>query len=88
MDFARANSPYYRELYQSLPVQVTDPKQLPVTNKQTLMARFDDWATDRRVTIAKARAFVNNPSLVGERLLGIYTLVTTSGTTGPEASFC
>ena len=51
------------------------------------MARFDDWATDRAVTIGKASAFVNNPQLVGERLLGRYTVVTTSGTTGTRGIF-
>ena len=80
--YARANSPYYRDLYQNLPPDVMDPKHLPVTNKQMLMARFDDWTCDRAVTLEQARAFVNNPDLIGERLLGRYTLVTTSGTTG------
>lgn len=34
------------------------------------MARFDDWATDREATIEKARAFVNDLDLIGERFLG------------------
>ncbi len=39
--------PYYKELYQGLPDRIEDPKLLPVTDKKKLMARFDDWATDR-----------------------------------------
>ncbi|GIW86327.1 MAG: hypothetical protein KatS3mg108_0651 [Isosphaeraceae bacterium] len=85
--FARANSPYYRELYRDLPDKVEDPTLLPVTSKRELMARFDDWATDREVTIGKARAFAGNPDLIGERFLGKYTLDTTSGTTGTPGIF-
>lgn len=39
---ARANSPYYRELYEGLPERVDDVTLLPVTGKQKPMARFDD----------------------------------------------
>ena len=85
--FARANSPYYRELYQDLPTQVEDPTLLPITTKQALMARFDDWVTDREVTLEKARPFVENPDLFGKQLLGKYLVVTTSGTTGTHGIF-
>lgn len=85
--FARANSPYYRELYRHLPEEVTDLTLLPVTSKKELMARFDDWVTDREVTISKARAFAENPDLIGERFLGKYTLNTSSGTTGTPGIF-
>lgn len=85
--FARANSPYYRELYQDLPQRVEDLTLLPVTSKKELMARFDDWVTDRDVTIEKVRAFVGNSDLIGERFLGKYTVATTSGTTGTPGIF-
>ncbi|MEO2092267.1 MAG: phenylacetate--CoA ligase family protein, partial [Gemmataceae bacterium] len=84
---ARADSPYYRELYRDLPERVEDPTLLPVTSKRELMARFDAWATDREVTIDKARAFAENPDLIGERFLDRYTLDTTSGTTGTPGIF-
>lgn len=85
--FAREGSPYYRKLYRDLPEWVEDPTLLPVTRKKALMARFDDWATDREVTIEKARAFVENPDLIGERFLGKYLVTTTSGTTGTRGIF-
>lgn len=85
--FARANSPYYRELYQDLPEHVEDPTMLPVTNKKKLMARFDDWVTDREVTIEKSRPFVENPDLFGKQFLGKYLVITTSGTTGTHGIF-
>ena len=85
--YARANSPYYRELYRDLPETVDDPAVLPVTSKKELMARFDDWTTDRQVTIDKVQALVDDPDRIGERFLGKYTVITTSGTTGLRGIF-
>ena len=84
---AREGSSYYRELYRGLPERVEDAALLPPTDKKALMASFDDWATDRDVTIERARAFVGDPGLVGERFLGRYTVATTSGTTGARGIF-
>ena len=84
---ARARSPYYRELYEELPDRVEDATVLPVTDKKTLMSRFDEWMTDSEVTIAKTRAFVEDPDLIGERFLGKYTVAATSGTTGTRGIF-
>ena len=85
--YARAHSPYYRVLYKDLPDRVEDSTLLPVTNKKQLMARFDDWVTDRGVTIEKVRAFIGKPNLVGERFLDTYTPLTTSGSTGTPGVF-
>lgn len=87
VNFARTHSPYYRELYQGLPEKVEDKRLLPVTSKKALMARFDDWSTDRDVTIEHVRAFVNDPDLIGERYLGKYLVAITSGTTGTPGIF-
>ncbi|GAA5707346.1 hypothetical protein Save01_08209 [Streptomyces avermitilis] len=85
--FARAHSPYYRELYRTLPERVEDPALLPVTRKEILMARFDDWVTDPEVTLDRVRAFVADPGRVGERFLYRYLVTTTSGTTGHRGVF-
>ncbi|KTD17458.1 coenzyme F390 synthetase [Legionella jordanis] len=85
--FARAHSPYYHELYQGLPEKIEDLNLLPITDKKKLMARFDDWATDREITVDKAQKFVGNLNLIGERFLGKYVLITTSGTTGTPGIF-
>jgi phenylacetate-CoA ligase len=84
---ARAHSRYYAELYRHLPERVHDLTMLPVTNKQRLMERFDDWLTDERVTLAHVQAHAEDPRRVGERLLGAYTVTTSSGTTGRRAYF-
>ena len=67
--YARANSPYYRKFYQDLPEQIENPTLLPVTSKKILMPHFDEWATDREVSIEQVSAFVDNPDLIGERFL-------------------
>jgi pimeloyl-ACP methyl ester carboxylesterase/phenylacetate-coenzyme A ligase PaaK-like adenylate-forming protein len=85
--YARANSPYYRELYRKLPEQVDGPTLLPVTDKSKLMARFDDWVTDREVTREKVETFVADPGLVGHRFLDRYLVATTSGTSGVRGLF-
>jgi len=85
--YARKHSPYYRELYRDLPERVEDVSTLPITDKKKLMARFDDWCTDREVTMEKVRAFAENPDAVGQRFLGKYVVATTSGTTGTPGMF-
>lgn len=85
--FARANSPYYRELYKDLPERIEDTTLLPVTSKKKLMLCFDEWCTDRDVTFEKVRKFVDNPDLIGEHFLDKYTITTTSGTTGTRGIF-
>jgi phenylacetate-coenzyme A ligase PaaK-like adenylate-forming protein len=85
--FARANSPYYRELYQGVPEQIEDPQLLPVTSKRELMAHFDEWVTDRDVTIEQVRAFIANPERIGTRFLNKYRVATTSGSTGTHGIF-
>jgi len=85
--FARKNSLFYQKLYKDLPNPLTDIRILPVASKKALMANFNDWTTDREVTIEKARDFVNDPSLIGAWFLGRYTIATTSGTTGTPGIF-
>ncbi len=85
--FARANSPYYRELYKDLPERIEDTTLLPITSKMKLMPRFNDWCTDRNVTFDKVSAFVDNPDLIGKRFLEKYTITTTSGITRTRGIF-
>lgn len=84
---ARAHSPYYRDLYRDLPERVEDVSLLPITDKKKLMARYDDWSTDREITFEKVHAFANNPDAIGQRFLGKYIVATTSGTTGTPGMF-
>jgi phenylacetate-CoA ligase len=85
--FARANSSYYRELYQHLPQHIEDLAMLPVVGKQTLMHCFDACVTDSEVTWGAVQMFVSNPELIGQKFLGKYLVATTSGTTGTPGIF-
>jgi phenylacetate-CoA ligase len=87
VDFARVNSPYYRQLYRHLPERIENATLLPVTNKQDLMRHFDDWVTDRDVTFPAVRAFVDDTELIGQQFLGRYSVATTSGSTGTPGIF-
>ncbi|OAF13093.1 hypothetical protein AYJ54_44735 [Bradyrhizobium centrolobii] len=51
------------------------------------MRHFGDWVTDREVGFATVRGFVENPELIGQRLLGKYSVATTSGSTGTPGIF-
>jgi phenylacetate-CoA ligase len=85
--FARLHSSYYRDLYGLLPAHITALCELPVVTKPELMAHFDAWVTDPAVTRAGIEAFVLDPTTIGERYLGRYTVWTTSGTTGRQGIF-
>jgi phenylacetate-coenzyme A ligase PaaK-like adenylate-forming protein len=58
----------------------------PVT-KAELMRRFDDWATDRRITRASVDAFLAAPDDVADAYLGRYLVWTSSGTSGEPGIF-
>src|SRR5262245_65370650 len=82
VDHARSASPLYRELYAGVPEGAPDPRLLPPTEKSMLMERFDEWVTDPRLTLAAAREFMEDPSRIGERYLGAYTITRSTGTSG------
>ena len=84
--FARTTSPYFRRRYAGLPTGVAEPHRLPPVTKSDLMAHFDEWVTDPALTLdGLRRDFLADPDRVGERYLGRYHAMTTSGTTGEPA---
>ena len=83
---ARARSPFYRERWSGLP-GAPRLEELPPVSKPELMARFDDWLTDPRVTRRAVEAFVANPARAGTFLEGEFAVWTTSGTTGQRGVF-
>ena len=85
VQFARQHSPFYKAHYQTVPTDFSDISQLPPTTKPELMASFDQWVTDREVTLETARAFVADINNLGQDYLGKYYIWTTSGTSGDPA---
>ncbi|HZE37300.1 MAG TPA: hypothetical protein VE172_00660 [Stackebrandtia sp.] len=84
---ARARSRYFRELYAGLRAHVDDVTALPVTDKERLMERFDDWVTDPDITLEAVKRFVNEPARAGEIYRDGYTVATTTGTSGQRGIF-
>jgi phenylacetate-coenzyme A ligase PaaK-like adenylate-forming protein len=74
-------------LYRGLPAQILAMGALPPVAKPELMAEFDDWVTDPRVTRPDVEAFVADPARVGEPYRGGAFVCTSSGTTGRPGLF-
>lgn len=81
VDWARKNSPYYARLYRDLPedYSLTD---LPSVNKRQLMENWNDWITDRDLTLSEVEKFMENPDNIGRKIKKKYLVFTTSGSTG------
>ncbi|PYE13963.1 phenylacetate-coenzyme A ligase PaaK-like adenylate-forming protein [Williamsia limnetica] len=84
---ARTHSTYFAELYRGLPDEVQSVAELPVTNKAELMASFDDWVTDPRITRGTVEQFLADSDAAGSKFLGEYLLTVSSGTTGTPGYF-
>lgn len=82
---AMAASPFYRK--RGAGGGASRLADFPPTTKQELMAGFDDWATDRRITRAAAEAFVADPSRVASPWMGRYLVWSSSGTSGEPGLF-
>jgi phenylacetate-CoA ligase len=80
--FARSQSPIYRDAYRKLPERELDPRELPVMTKPKLMAHFDQWVTDPKISLAGVTAFVADRAHIGERYLDRYVIWKSSGSTG------
>jgi phenylacetate-CoA ligase len=79
---AREKSPYFHELYAHLPdTNLITLNDLPVTSKIDLMGNFDNWLTDRSLTLAQVREYMDNMDNIGVPI-GQYAVFRTSGTSG------
>lgn len=86
--YARQNSPYYAKLYEDVPEQFA-LSDLPAVNKRQLMEHWDEWVTDRSVTLEQINRFLGNPDNIGRKWQGKYMVITTSGSTGnPLVMLC
>ena len=79
LQFARAQSPFYEERWRALRGDPLSLQDVPVVIKSELMARFDDWATDRRVTLEAVSEFLADRAHIGELFLGKYLIWKSSG---------
>ncbi|WKY44884.1 hypothetical protein Q5O14_01965 [Eubacteriaceae bacterium ES2] len=79
--WTRENSPYYSQLYKDIGTdfQLSD---LPPVNKLDLMAHWDDWVTDKTISLSEINEFMGNIDNIGRKFKGKYLIFTTSGSTG------
>lgn len=84
---ARARSRFFQSLYRHLPPEGIGLRDLPPVTKRALMASFDDWVTDPRVTRAGVEAFVADPARIATPYAGEYFVCTSAGTTGHPGLF-
>jgi phenylacetate-CoA ligase len=85
IEHAVGSSPYYREVLG--PDAADRPlAELPVLTKATLMERFDEIVTDRRLRLADLEAHLAGPE-PASWFAGEFAVMTTSGTTGERGVF-
>jgi len=81
----RKMSPYFNKLYAHLPdTDLINLNDLPVTHKTDLMADFDNWLTDRSLTLDQAREHMESMDNLGVPI-GQYAVFRTSGSSGEPA---
>ena len=86
--YAKLNSPYYSGLYADVPEDFS-LSALPATNKRDLMEHWNDWVTDRTVTLEQINTFMEDKDNIGRKWQKKYMVLTTSGSTGnPLVMLC
>ncbi len=80
--YAKEHSPLFGKLYSGIDPDNFTLESLPITRKDQLSLEQNDWFTDRRLTVEKAEEFLSEEFDPGKLLLGSYTALTTSGTSG------
>ena len=79
--YVREHSPYFAGLYAGLPDDFTIA-DLPFTEKGTLLEHYNDWVTDRELTLDRVMDYTCLPVAGRGLLLGRYSALCTSGSSG------
>lgn len=88
---AATSSPYYRERFAGIDLSDDlDLRVLPTLDKPTMLERFDDLVTDRRLTLARVEQHltqVGRDSRADPMLFGEYRAMASGGTSGRRGVF-
>ena len=79
--YAREHSPYLAKLYADLPEDFT-LTDLPIVYKKDMLENYDDYVTDRNIHMQDVLKYVERPVEDTSLLLGQYSALRTSGSTG------
>lgn len=85
VEYARQNSPYFKELYKDVGDDFS-LEDLPPTNKVAMMKNFDTWITDSNITMERINEFTKDIENVGRMIDDKYLIFKTSGSTGNPAT--
>ena len=86
ISYARKHSPFYANYYADIPADSL-LEAYPAVKRSTLMQNFDDWASDRRISLASVQSFLSSRDNIGERFLNEYLVWTSSGTSGEKGIY-
>lgn len=81
LNYVRANSPYLRKKYETLP-DTPALADIPPMHRSDAMENFEDWVCDREITSEGLDAYLSDPDNSSALYLDRYRVLTTSGTTG------
>ena len=87
---AAAHSPYYREQFAGIELtEDLDVTVLPTLDKATMLERFDEIVTDRRLSLAAVEGHLAELESLGDDplLFGEYRAMASGGTTGRRGVF-
>ncbi|MCB1995943.1 MAG: phenylacetate--CoA ligase family protein [Burkholderiaceae bacterium] len=80
-------SPYLAGQLRGLDPDSAPLHDLPVQHKRTLMRHFDDWVTDRSLTLQSLRRFVADPQRIGDTCGPACAVWESSGSRGEPGLF-
>jgi len=81
IDYARNNSPYINSKYKNLKEDYS-LEDIPASNKKEVMEHYNDWVTDREVSLNSVMEYLDSEDRIRSLYLGKYSALTTSGSTG------
>jgi len=89
VQFVSGNSPYYQEVIKKNKIDIGNckPEDFPILTKETLIERFDDIVTDRRITKRIVTDFLSHSHDPLELFLNKYYVIHTSGSSGTVGYF-
>lgn len=82
--YAKEHSPYFAELYKDVKEDFS-LSDLPVVTKKMMMDNFDNYVTDREITMDSVMKYMSDKENRKKAYLGKYEVGTTSGSTGLPA---
>lgn len=81
VDYVKQKSPYFNKLYKDLPENYS-LKDLPPTQKEILLKNYNEWVTDPELNKEVVLDYLDRDPKDISLLLGKYTALKTSGSTG------